>query len=103
MTDMTVASIILNQLGGARFTMMTGAKDYVASDDWLKFRLPARSTKNKCTHVRIILDPSDTYTMEFLKWNSRKVEMQVVSKYSNVYCDSMQDLFEEETGLLVHF
>ena len=39
-TDLTVANTILQQLGGNKFRVMTGAKNFVGSNDALTFRLP---------------------------------------------------------------
>ena len=43
---MAVADIILKQLGGSRFTSMTGAKNLVGDTNSLAFKLP-KAVKNK--------------------------------------------------------
>jgi hypothetical protein len=48
MTDMTVARTILDQLGGARFVAMTGAREFVGSADSLTFKVSTRSASPKC-------------------------------------------------------
>lgn len=98
MTDLTVAKTILQQLGGNRFTVMTGAKNYVGSDNTLSFRLP--KANRKINGVTIILEPSDTYKVEFVR--IVKFERRVVETCENVYCDSLQDVFTRVTGLYTH-
>ena len=38
-TDMRVAETILSQLGGNRFRVMTGAKNFAATDNSLRMRI----------------------------------------------------------------
>ena len=64
--SLEVANNILAQLGGHRFVVMTGATQVYGSADALQFALPARSAKG-IAKVRIVLDPSDTYTVTFYK------------------------------------
>jgi hypothetical protein len=105
MTDMTVAKTILEQLGGRRFSVMTGAKNYTghgASETdmgALSFRLPGSGgfTKSGINYVKVTLTPSDVYSVEFGK--VRGTKYTVVSKAEEVYCDMLQDVFCEHTGL----
>lgn len=94
---MTVAKTILAQLGGNQFVALTGAKDFLGGVDFLKMKVGKNS--KGVTHVKITLDPSDTYTMEFMKWNAKKLEMSTIYKTDGIYCDMLQDIFEEHTGL----
>lgn len=94
---MQVAQTILSQLGGNRFIAMTGAKDFLGSENSLQFRLP--KIVNGISHVRIVLDIDDTYIVEFLKWNARKLEMHITARHTGIYCDKLQELFTNETGL----
>jgi hypothetical protein len=57
-------------------------------------------TLNKSTHVKIILDPSDTYTVKFIRVHGTKIT--TVSEHSDIYCDMLVELFENETGLYTH-
>ena len=99
MTDHTVARTILNQLGGKQFTALTGAKDFVAGEDRLIFRI-GRNPK-RVTHVRVTLLPSDTYLMEFIRVRAGIVD--TLHEASGVYFDQLQDIFEAHTGLLTTF
>lgn len=96
-----IAVEILNQLGGNKFIVMTGAKSFV----WLEkggliFKLPSNFASNGINLVKIELDPSDTYNMEFYK--SRGVSVKGIASYEMIYCDQLQDIFTEATGLYTH-
>jgi hypothetical protein len=60
-----VSNTILQQLGGWQFLSMTGAKNLVAHDNGLSFKLPHGFAKDGINYVRITLDRNDTYTMLF--------------------------------------
>ena len=92
-----VANTILNQIGGRRFIMMTGAKDFVASEYGITFRLPARSAKQGINKVRIVLLADDTYEMQFIKY-ANMMDKRIATS-SGVYCDMLEDVFEANTGL----
>ena len=97
-----VAQTILEQLGGRRFVAMTGSKDFVGGENYLKFKL-ARGLKNKATHMMITLQPNDTYFVEFLKWNGKAMTFKAISQHADIYCDQLQELFTEETGYYTKF
>lgn len=92
-----IAKTILRQLGGGRLVMMTGAKNLLDHGNGLSFKFPNR-TRSKPNYCKVILDPSDTYTVTFgrvTKYGELKNEKTV----EGVYCDMLVDLFERETGL----
>jgi len=95
---MTIAKTILEQLGGGMFVLMTGAKDMVSSDNALRLKI-GRFAGVKTTHVKVTLDPCDTYTVETMRWNGRKLEMQEIDKMSGVYCTDLRRAFTSMTGL----
>ncbi len=97
MSNYQVANTILQQLGGHRFIVMTGAHTLAEIDKGLSFRISSRMTKNKANAIKIVLDPSDTYTVKFIKLS--KTKMTVVEEYSDVYCDSLQRIFTDATGM----
>jgi hypothetical protein len=99
-----VAETILNQLGGAsRFTVMTGAKNFVYGTNYLKFQLsrPQRI-------VTVTLDPTDTYTMEFstpVKFDRRTLTIKdgkVLFSLDHLHAGQLQRVFTEQTGLHTH-
>lgn len=99
--DTTVANTILEQLGGRRFVAMTGAKYLLADKNALVFQLPRAFAKDGINAVRIVLDPSDTYTVEFKKIGTARsgYRCTVVKSLENVYADQLQEVFSSATGL----
>jgi hypothetical protein len=97
-SDQEIAQTILQQLGGSRFTSMTGARSYTSIEKGLMFQLPARFAKNGINKVRIYLTPQDTYTVEFWKIGP-KLKLSHISTHEDVYADSLRELFESQTGL----
>jgi hypothetical protein len=94
-----IARTILDQLGGGRFQVMTGAKDFTATSDGLTFRLPGKPgfVKDGITHVRITLTPLDEYTVDFLR--ARGTSVKTIATVDGVYCDTLRAVFESTTGL----
>ncbi len=97
---MEIAKTILEQIGGNRFIKMTGAKNLLAHESALSFKLPSRFAKNGINYVKITLDPSDTYIMYFGK--IFKHTITDIATYTDVYFDGLQNMFTRETGLDTH-
>lgn len=98
-TDLIVATTILYQLGGKRFTAMTGAKNYMGDNNSLSFSLPGSSTKGGINKVRITLNSDDLYDIEFMKFKRKTLSCDVVKKVDNIYVDMLEEVFEDTTGL----
>lgn len=98
MTTHEVPQIILQQLGGSKFITMTGAKSFVGGKDMLMFALPARFAKDGINKVRITLEPSDTYKVEFMKIRGTQ-PVKIVAEVDSVYADMLQRIFTSHTGL----
>jgi len=96
MTDLTVANTIRTQLGGHRFSVMTGATNFVGSDNSLTFRLP-RSISPKIRYVRIDLTPADLYDIKYI--NAKGF---VVSEDRGIYAEDLQRVFTATTGVYTH-
>ena len=98
---MTVASEILRQLGGNRFRVMTGARQFLYSDNSLQFRLPNNPgfVRDKINCIRITLTPADVYRVEFLRIAGSKITP--IEVCDDVYCDTLANLVSERTGLAV--
>lgn len=96
---MNVAKTILEQLGGGRFALMTGAKNFVGTPDSLIFRLPGAGgfTKAGINKVVVTLMPSDTYKVDF--YRMRKGVSKLIDSADDVYCDMLREVFERATGL----
>ena len=99
MTDLTVAETILQQLGGRRFTVMTGASNIAGSEDSLSFRLPGGGgfCKDGINVVRITLNSMDLYDVVYMRVRGSKVT--TVEEVNDLYFDSLTDSFERVTGL----
>jgi hypothetical protein len=95
MTNVEIAKIILSQLGGNRLSVMTGARNFVAVEKGLQFRIP--KAKSNINSVRVTLTPADDYTVEFFA--IRGTNFKQVAAVPGVYCDQLQDVFTEHTGL----
>ena len=98
-----IANTILAQLGGNRFIVMTGAKQFVAIEQGVMFTLPACLANLGINKVRVELAASDTYTMTALKVNARQGDAIEVLQESGVYCDQLEQTFEDLTGVYTRF
>jgi len=89
--------VTIQQLGGGRFVAMTGAKNFVhdSNNNSIGFRI-GRGAKDSINYVQVTLDPSDTYTMTFMRIRGAKVTE--VESVSDVYCDQLQTVFTDITG-----
>ena len=95
-TDMTVAKTILEQLGGNKFRMMTGAKNFGARANSLSMRIGRNSSNSN--YLTITLNSMDTYDMKFCKL-TRKFEEKSVIEYNNIYNVMLTDQFTAHTGM----
>lgn len=94
-----VAHTIIEQLGGVRFQVMTGAKQFIALDCGVSFRVPLNAA-GRPNHVEITLDlASDTYNMTFRR--IRGANVKVIASHTDIYADMLRDLFEDSTGLVL--
>ena len=91
-----VANTIREQLGGSRFIVMTGARNFVGGENFLQFSI-GRGAKNKANKVRITLDETDTYTVEFFR--QRGIDCTLISEHPGQYFDHLAHTFTAETGL----
>lgn len=95
---MTVATNILNQLGGNRFLAMTGARLLCDLGDGLAFNLP-RGAKNKANKVCIRL-VDDLYRVTF--YSIRGANVTERGEFERIYADRLAALFTEQTGFDTH-
>lgn len=94
-----VAGTILQQLGGRKFTTMTGAKNIFAVNEklgGLSFKLP-RFAGVKVNYVKIVLNGNDLYDIEFGRIYGNKYSL--LNTVNDVYCDQLEEIFTQETGL----
>lgn len=97
-TSLQVAETICAQLGGRRFAVMTGAKNFVGYAKSLQFSLPNNFAKDGINKVCVTLEPCNTYKVEFFK--IRGTTLKLIAECDGVYCDMLQDIFESKTGLI---
>ena len=96
MSNLTVAKTILEQLGGNKFCMMTGAKNLAGDENSLSMRIGRNSSNSN--YLKITLNSMDLYDMKFAKL-TRMGELKSVKEYDNVYNDSIVEVFEKHTGM----
>jgi hypothetical protein len=99
-----IVTTILSQLGGSKFTTMTGAKLSYSINNKdqpvLHCKLPADiKIRNNINLVLIIYNIGlDLYEYTFM--NTRKAtENQIIKQINDVYAEDLIPLFEQETGL----
>ena len=93
---MSVAREILNQLGGNKFRVMTGAKNFMGFSEGLVMKIGRNSSNSN--YLKITLNSMDLYDMKFCKL-TRKFEEKSVTEYSDVYNDMLTEVFEKHTGM----
>lgn len=92
---MSVADIILQQLGGKMFVMLTGAKNFVTNGHDLTMQLP------RGKGMRITLNGRDYYDIDYYAY--RGLDIKDLGQRTDVSCEELKDVFEELTGLYVTF
>jgi hypothetical protein len=93
-----VASTIMNQLGGGRFRAMTGARDAVATDSGVMFKLP-KMPGVKVNKVEVVLNPDDTYTLKTYRIGPRGLKVETLSEDEGLHADQIEEVFQRRTGL----
>ena len=101
------ANLIYSQLGGNKFKVMTGSKNFMCADItesnpifWLRMDLV--KNKSKVNRLKIYLNSNDTYTMYFYKQTIKNYVDVIITneiKINDVYCDQLKTIFTNVTGL----
>ena len=102
-----VAKTIYQQIGGNRFMAMVGGKDifYIDNGNGLRFSFGRNKTSaNRC---EIVYNAGlDLYTMRFIRHTfSRRTfenKQTVMKEYTDVYCDQLESLFSDFTGMATY-
>jgi hypothetical protein len=97
----TVAETIVEQLGGNKFSVLTGARDFVATETGVQFRLPMGFAKDRIRYVRIDLEPpapSDTYMARFYRVRPG-LALELVELVANLHAEQLLPTFTSVTGL----
>ena len=95
-SDMSVATTILNQLGGNKFRVMTGAKNFMDHGNALSMRIGRNSSNSN--YLKITLNDSDLYDVRFSKV-TKMGEEKSVREFNDVYNDMLDEIFESHTGM----
>ena len=93
---MSVATTILNQLGGNKFRVMTGAKNFMDHGNALSMRIGRNSSNSN--YLKITLNDSDLYDVRFSKV-TKVGEEKSVREFNDVYNDMLVEIFESHTGM----
>lgn len=93
--NMEIATIIRKQLGGNKFSAMTGAKNFIAICNGLQFRIPYP----KINLIEIKLNNKDLYDITFMKCIFSKGKITSTHTVEGIYHDKLCTVFEEHTGL----
>ena len=91
---MTTTQTIQAQIGNKAFFMM-GAKNLLASEDSLQWKVGRNGMG--VTHVTVKLAADDTYTLTFHA--VRGTNIKVLAKLEGVYVDSLHTVIQARTGL----
>jgi len=91
---LSVARTIIEQLGGNRFKAMTGAHTFVDSGNGVSFQI-GKNPKG-VTHVKITLDKTDTYRVEFY------IGSTISTIITRCYANMLSSVFKHSTGLDTH-
>ena len=104
-TDM-IAKTILQQIGGKRFSTMTGSRDFIDMGNGLRMSL-ARN-KTSANRLDIIYDAgTDLYNMRFYRRTFSKKTFECRTKdiavHEGIYFDMLEEMFTMVTGLYTRF
>ena len=109
MRNKEIADTILQQLGGGRFVVMTGSRDFIAIDNGLRMGLARNASK--ANRLDITLNAMDTYDMKFYRYTGPRYstrggqfkmypeKITTVKEYNDIYFDQLQELFTNVTGM----
>jgi hypothetical protein len=90
-----IAKIIFTQLGGHKFTYMTGASALTTINRGLQFRLGRNANNYKCVTIKV--NSNDLYDVNFIKWD-RKYN-SIFTEIKDIQAENLQKIFTEYTGL----
>lgn len=106
-----IAQTIISQLGGKRFMLMTGVKQFFMEECGVSFKLG--KNKSKARHVRIEYDYGrDLYNVVFgreKRTKNKELSMpglpmwdysyEELERTNGVYFDMLEEMFENYTGM----
>ena len=96
----SVANTIWQQLGGQRFSFMTGVKPvcYGEKDNKVYLLMSVGRNKNNINLFEVAYNEGkDTYEVRFIR--KRGIEAHTIARFDDVYCDMLTTIFTQYTGL----
>lgn len=104
--DNMIAKTILQQIGGHRFAAMTGSHNFINLGNGLRMSLSRNKTS--ANRLEIIYDEgADLYNVRFYRQSMNHKTFEVttkdIEKIDGVYCDMLEEIFTNVTGLYTHF
>ena len=128
----TIARTILEQIGGKRFAVMTGSRDFVDMGNGLRMSLARTKTSanrrqaesrdkarfgyaearrrksRRLNRLDIIYDAgTDLYNMRFYRktFSKKTFESKVkdIETHEGIFFDMLEEVFTQVTGLYTHF
>lgn len=108
---MSIVNDIYQQLGGKKFTLFTGCKDFYNIQDYiLGMTIPRNSSKANRLEVKYNFE-TDTYTMRFFKHSNARLNTKTfvwvdakdtdIKIIKDVHCDMLRKIFEDVTGMII--
>lgn len=96
--DLSVANTIRDQIGRSALFMI-GANTFVGSENSLTFKVGRNSGAGKGTvsHIRITLEPSDTYKVESIR--VRGTSVKTLDTRDDIYFDMLAEVIGNLTGM----
>lgn len=109
---MSIPETIYQQLGGGRFAMFTGCKDFVGDKNSLRMSIPRNHSK--ANRLTVTYDyGTDTYSMRFWRFTPFRFDHKTgvihpekftdLKVVDGIYCDQLQEIFTDFTWLYTHF
>ena len=93
---MSVANEIYRTLGGHKFVVMTGAKNFIDLKNGIRMKIGRNKTNSN--YLKITLNMMDLYDVRFSRVSPMGGERSV-TEYNNIYNDSLVEVFEKHTGM----
>jgi len=108
--ELNVPKTILNQLGGNKFIVMTGAKNFVGDGNTLRMSLPRNGSR--ANRLWVTLNGNDLYDMRFFRYTPARFNSKTMTfsddkisdekVYEDVFFDQLQEIFTEHTKMYTH-
>ena len=102
--SITIANEILAQMGGtSKLAAMTGAKNFIAIENGVRFRIGRNSAGINTVTVK--LNDMDLYDIEYGRVRTVKhlPTYKVLAKSESIYNDMLKADFEANTGMYLTF